>query len=282
MAEGYEQGPAFSAGDAEPNTAAGAQYSAAFSRNDLADDGGFPRLFELDGNHQQLTDYRWGGVFAALRADNDLEGHDTYIQAIMIMLSRDDTVSPAVVVAFVKAMIRLKLDPKLINAVNKSIWLSYSAKFDQVIGYQVVGAKYEHWKIYLHCSNKHGRAIVQLELFGQPPCSSFEYTLTAVNGTISASELYIIPRALFHPTPPGSGFVWTACSVSWIDIWASYVMDEQIFRPYNQLFNNCQQFIQRICDRTGLKLDTLPAIPESYAHSTRNVSGSANNFCSLV
>lgn len=171
---------------------------------------------------------------------------------------------------------RMKLSPFLLQqGIIKQNWLLLFAKYKKVTGYVVdeENVLLGHWTMYLRLessSNDIHHAKMELkchELTDDSPY--YEHISYANNQAVEAGSYYILTNfsvdSRLTDTPR-----YLSCNVQWTDMWVSYGLDEQHFKPYNKVYNNCRQFVQRVCRRVCLSVTSNPIVDEKLANKLRS------------
>ncbi len=224
---------------------------------------------ETKGNWRKLKDHhfplqRLGNEWAALGISDEI------IYTACMILKRDDFVDYDKLTKALVIMKDMQLSPKLMNEVNKSIWIDLIDMFEQLVGYSVKGSSVGHWSLIFKTSSG---VNVQAELIGEAGLDHLEYTINARNGYFTKDTVYIYPRLLVNVE---SKALLTDCRVPWNRFLVAMAMDEQCYKVFDQFLNNCQQWCERICQH--LQLDgRTPVISEKTAKSVRGSS-----WCTVI
>jgi hypothetical protein len=263
-------------------------------RNYIADDSeGFPRSFDLSSDSSQIDQLAaaepWRGPALPMfvKRLRSMRVSEKYVHAAVLMLNRDDFLDTDVLQSVLVEADRLRLDPHLLNQVNKSIWLDACKLFTHISQIRVSSPKLGHWMLFLrahHPSHPDGQ-IVMAELLAEKggKLKHLRRTLEVRNGgTVDDEESYIYPRLILPadlPTDDGHLGPWLSVErTAWKTFVVSCMLDEQAFKPYGQVINNCQQWVERIAERCQWALDATPFLSEASASGPRSTAP----WCSLL
>lgn len=198
---------------------------------------------------------------------------DCYINEAIHCIRRDNFVELLKLKFALLIMQRFNLNAKLIREVNKSIFIDLLDYFlmnggDLITQYYIVSDNaLGHWAMYVRVQVSSDKSIVvkaHLLCCAGKHISHLRHTIRARNGgKFDEATEYIYPDLLLN-----ADFNQTMqnCRVQWNDI--AVTMDDEAFKPYGQLTNNCQQWVERVCMR--LELDhRSPLINDAQARSYR-------------
>lgn len=231
-----------------------------------------------------------------------------YIDAAKIMINKDDFLDIPQMYKVMLECQRLSLNPILFDQINKSIWLDTTKLFDKVKQYKIICPTFKHWKIIIITDKN---VICQAELFAQTfkfnnekkeykdtykenMAIQIENAIKKRNGSYNKDYEYIYPRLLLNiesniaNNDENNKYPYVKCNINWITFVVSMMMDEQAYIKYNQYSNNCQQWIERICQRCSINVSKTPIMSDnSYLTqiirywSTSNSGNSNNNDSSI-
>ena len=143
-----------------------------------------------------------------------------------------------------------------------------------ITGYFVWAPDRRHWYM---CVLTNGGIWYRVELFGEKANDHTRTFILARNkGVISDKKDYIVPALTFNVERPNGDFIRVRPD-SRVDFrfWLVAIMlDEQVYRPYDQFNNNCQQYLERLCTRCEWRLPATPNVEESIARPLRGNCGS--------
>lgn len=171
---------------------------------------------------------------------------------------------------------RMQLSPHLLTlGISKQNWLQLFAEYKKVTGYLVDAEStlFGHWVMYLRLEssdNSIHHAKMDLKCHKLTDNSPYFGRIFAANyGEVRVGNTYILTNfsvdSRLAETPPP----YNTCNVPWTDMWVSYGLDEQHFKPYNQICNNCRQFLQRVCRRVDLSVES-DILDENLANKLRS------------
>jgi hypothetical protein len=180
---------------------------------------------------------------------------------------------------------QMKLSPDLLrDGLIKQNWLQLFAKYKRVTGYVIVeeDAWFGHWTMYVRLQSSSNDDIhhAKMELKCHKVTSDSPYYLpicVANAGAVKFGYYYILADFSVDSrltAPPR----YIACNVPWTNMWLSYGLDGQHYKPYNKVCNNCRQFLQRVCRRVGLSVRHDPVMDEKLANKLRSGCDSSQTW----
>ena len=254
----------------------------------IYDDGGYPqsgvvltKWRTLTGNERIviLSDSVYIGeefkVVFLLPFAEELQAYglnDSFIDEAITCIKRDNQISLMKLKTALNIMQKFDLNPKLIREVNKSIFIDLIDYYrgGMIKSYYVFGSPLEHWSMYVRVKTGNESILLRVHLLADSGerVEHLELTIKARNGGIfNPATLYIYPE-IYINTVFRCGGIMQECNIPWNDFIIAVTMDNEAFKPYNSLFNNCQQWIERVCKRLQLA-HKVPLIRDNTATSYR-------------
>ena len=173
----------------------------------------------------------------------------------------------------------MNADPDIMALACKLEWLKLASFVDKQgssnVSKYAVDRSSSHWAMWIKATTED---VAKAELFGVYPRSTRNWnpewnwksdwdlpTKTRNGGSLNLNRMYIVPKLQLSGDEAGTlvppeNLLWTTPErqLPMRRMIVSIMVDEEVWKPYSRYWNNCQQYVQRVCKRLHIKCPRPP------------------------